>query len=95
MTALLAPPAWRERFADAGMRTLQDVLDALTGKLASTEIAPSDELDGKVDEIFARYLDERASAPNNLTLRTLARRCMDAGEEGAGEGEVRAALEGA
>lgn len=30
MTAVLTPPAWRERFADAGLRTLQDVLDRAT-----------------------------------------------------------------
>jgi membrane protein len=58
---------------DLDRLTLKDVFDALKGRTGPVEFAPRDDVDRAVDEVLAAYERECAEAPNNLTLRELAR----------------------
>ena len=75
--------------------TIQEVLDALTGRAAPLRVPAQSELDREVDRVLELFLEEREAVAHNLTLRRLAMRVIESGSEELGEGEARAAIEGA
>ncbi len=50
---------------------IQDVYDALNGKVGPVEWAPKDGADRATDSLRRRFEDERAGVPGNVTLREL------------------------